>query len=864
MDNIMNSDSWNPRGHRRGRHFVLAQKNDVIELKSMPHTTTITQAREQDSPYAIEYQDILPKGEKTLAGTEEYLQNEADDLEDEDTLFESFGPPEWWPSPVTKHDDVLGYRESDNATAVQLTGLPPAGSATCLQQRSPVSIFDDNDFNQISPSHSLYSPQTGDDDPDRYAREVDDDCISYCTDPEEESLPCSQESVYPRRYAREVDDDSISYCTDPEEEGLPYFQKSICPEDDDRSRDCSSQIPLGPGWVSEYVNRPTNRGDRQAQDADWSSDFEHFDFEVADCHTFIVIELGVKQKIPILYCYSQGIQEVHRRLKIRYGDAHLKEAFAVFHDIMEFNDAALVHGDEAPEWNSWRGDYEYRVEELSNPGEPTGLIVRVKERIKRRDDLAKMLGPRKVKENVQPPGLDKNLIPRGLQSISNPSEGHRLASRDNPKVRRSQKADLKIVKDLHKTQYQKEVVIVGGRDVKEEMANAPFAKSLKTNPFKNIFHRCTRFISFGTSSSAAKTERARREHVTPWDKYESDAPWPIRQEATLPSRNLKHSESTTPLVLGSSTSGYAPTLRKSKSSVAIKPLKKTKNSSMVVQSGDVPALKKSKSFMAFKPLKKKVSFAAVQSDRDPRGPVARTLPTLEEVRTTVVTPPSALANSDLPLRVTQLGSSVHFLTPEEHMAAARHREGKAAARARQRPEVTKTPEIAEKVEAFRRLQRQPPVIDALPAPIDKQSAGAGDDPTDLYDHPLTPLLPEPLTANRRRVVRPVPDDDFDDTVVTAPRPRVTMAQRNEEFGWHVPTAGQVRLRPRRVADPMTPSPELMAPVRTRHIEDRFNPESFGLGRRDRPENVVITQHKVKQVYIQQPGLWTPKTSEINY
>ena len=449
---------------------------------------------------------------------------------------------------------------------------------------------------------------------------------------------------------------------------------------------------------------------------------------------------------------------------------------------------------------------------MTKPTVPTGQVIKVGDRIKRREDLVQRLGKKKSRAHIQTPGLDINRIPQGLQSLANPSEGERLASQDSPKVRRSQKADLKIVQDIQSQQFQKELVLTGSRDVTSEMLKAPFTKGLKKGSVKRLFHSASTIFSRSRSSSVQKKEQV--ESITPWEAYEDNAPSFDRQDAIL-TVHSQYSES-------SSVNPHVKSVRKSKSTVAIKTLKK-KISSLSVKRNE----------------RENVIGLGIFTGQP--------LPISETATVTIVTPPPVLAGTDVPLRETQLTSPVHCLTPAEHLAAAEIRKGGGSPCPRQ---------------GIR--QRQPVVADSPPVPDNNLCEVANDSAKDPYYRPHTPLLPESILPIRRRVVRDVADDEFDDTVVPPPRPRVTIEQHNEEFGYHVPSTQQVRPRPPRPVDPMTPSPELMRDVRPRHIEDPFNAASFGLGRRNRPENVVITRQKVKEVYRRQPGEWTPKTSEIEY
>ncbi|MCJ1383686.1 hypothetical protein MMC17_006800 [Xylographa soralifera] len=783
MENIMHPDFSILRRHRRARHEVAAQEGHFFEHETTQPTAIAVEAQGHNISALSEYDEFGGRDEATLGFHEDIVKNEASLPEDEDTLLDDgFGPPDWASIFAIKHN---------------------------------------NRFSQISPSRSIYRVETEDEGSVLCDDEADDAATSFCTDPEEEEEEEEEEAVL-----CEQEPSCQAYDDLEKEAALHCFPEPLCQAYDDRSRIFSPRMPLGPGWLSTFINTPTSRGDREAKDADWESIIEEADFEVEDCHNFITLELGQRKQIPMKYEYSQAIEEVHRRLRHRYGDADFMKAIEVFHNIMQFKDADLVHSDEAPEWNSWRGEYKKRMEDA------TKVIA-----------LA---------------DLGASPVPHGLPTVSHQSDGSHLASHTKSKATRSRRTVLKIVKNAHKKGYQ-DVDIPTGRDVTKVLANASFMKNLKPNPVMNVLNKCTSVWSSGKSSSMTKeerAERAERKKIAPWDKHNSAAP--AVQGDFVPAYDQDPRAPSVPLVPGPHTAGRVAALKNSKSTVSFKPVKKSKSS------------------ISFRLLMKKKSSVAVQTEQ---AASAKGLgltfgtpdPAEEEVRVTFITPPTALG-ADVPRRSTQLQSTVHFLTPEEHTAAAQRREGRQppGLRHRRQQNAERTPEIADQVEKFRKRQREADSTELSPFP-EKAAEQGSEHEGDPYDHPLTPLLPESILllpesniTNRRRVVKPTPDDDFDDTVVYAPRPRVSMAQRNEDFGWHVPGEAQVRLRPRRVPDPMTPSPELMEHVRPRHNEDRFNPELFGLGRRRRPENVLITQHKVKQVYIQQPGVWTPKFSEINF
>ena len=475
---------------------------------------------------------------------------------------------------------------------------------------------------------------------------------------------------------------------------------------------------------------------------------------------------------------------------------------------------------------------------------PIGLVLKPKSRVQRHDTMAKILRKAKAREDPKAPGLDEYRVPQGTHALANPSAGRRLASQTNPKVSRSRRVDFKIFKNIHKKYFEKEVEVSGILNVTKKLRRSSFVTNMEPHPVKATFRKCVRYFSRGKSSSMTTAERAEQaEHdiIAPWEEFESKAP--MFQDVKIPASDRDPGAQSVPVVSVSRTVGrYA-------------------------------AVKKSMSIASFTSRLKKKWWVTAQNEqaatvKDSGLTFEPSLPAIEEVRATFVTP-TPILGPDVPARITQLRSVVHLLTPEEHIAAARQREqlliwGHSSQN--QNVETTpKTLEIAETVKAFEQHQ-------GWSGTVESSAEHRSEADVDPYDRAITPLLPEsivqfpePNIAIRRRVVRPISnDDDSDDTMVPLPRPRVSIAQRNQEFGWHVPGEAQVQHRPRRAPDPMTPSPELMEHVQFRHVEGRFDPEAFGLGRRRRPENVVVTRHKVKQVYIQQPGLWTPKTSEINF
>ncbi|MCJ1288192.1 hypothetical protein MMC26_007547, partial [Xylographa opegraphella] len=719
-------------------------------------------------------------------------------------------------------------------------------------------------------------------------------------------------------------------------------------------------------WLSDFIDIPTSRADLEAKAADWSSIVDQVDFELEDCHDFITLELGIRMQLPMKYELTQGIEEVYRKLNHRYGFVDLSKALAVFHDIMQFQDVDLVHGDESPQWNSWRGEYGRKIKTSAS------LIANAKTHLQRYNNPVSpgntdnLISIAAVAEGVQGPDVNLHYLSQDLRTIPNSSAGEHCATQPDPKVIRPRGFGLKSAKNARKQRYKAEVEVPGSVNRTKEMANAEFVKKMK--PIRYISHqrKVANFLSanaYRPVTEAQQAKQAQIKEITPWEDFEHEAP--TFQDSVNPPCDQSSGAPAGPPVRGSGIVRGLVALKKSMSNISLKS-SRTKNSRTVtVQSQQV----------------------AVAEDSGTGLGSGPPLATVEEENTTFRTPTPTLAPNFVE-RTTQLDSRVHYRTPEEHTAALKGRAGHEASGINQRyfQFAVTTPAVKKRVKSLG-MQNEtgsiktsahhgvktgidpqnsplssplPESITVLPEsnstdhiqfrdssilnPMQSSNSNTGnrgqdgnpssdedsddtvvpvhrcrrprptpwppgsnitdhielsestithgrraadkvqdkdsDDTVEPADRRLTPLLPEltfPLLnstnnmqspektiLHRRRIFRPVPDDDFDDSSFFAPRPRVDVAQRNREYGLHVPGEAQVQLRPRRAPDPMTPSQEMMENVRPCQVEGQFDPEEFGLGPRRRPENVVVTQHKVKQVYIQQPHLWTPKTSEINF
>ncbi|KAI9790891.1 MAG: hypothetical protein M1816_004652 [Peltula sp. TS41687] len=106
----------------------------------------------------------------------------------------------------------------------------------------------------------------------------------------------------------------------------------------------------------------------------WSDSF-HNEFDEDDCREFLAYELG--EEIPRLYRYARGIDEVRKRVILRYGDFNYGRAMGIFIQLLESEDCASGLGDTGDHWRSWRHDYKNRNEDLENPDTPhfPGLVL---------------------------------------------------------------------------------------------------------------------------------------------------------------------------------------------------------------------------------------------------------------------------------------------------------------------------------------------------------------------------------------------------------------------------------------------------------------------------------------------------------
>ena len=87
------------------------------------------------------------------------------------------------------------------------------------------------------------------------------------------------------------------------------------------------------------------------------------DYEEEACRDFLVHEIGVE--IPRFYRYAEGIEEVRRRILLRYGDVGYAKALGIFTELLERDDNASGLGDDGDLWRSWRHDYKRRGVSIS-------------------------------------------------------------------------------------------------------------------------------------------------------------------------------------------------------------------------------------------------------------------------------------------------------------------------------------------------------------------------------------------------------------------------------------------------------------------------------------------------------------------
>ena len=78
-------------------------------------------------------------------------------------------------------------------------------------------------------------------------------------------------------------------------------------------------------------------------------------FDEERCRDFLVHELGIE--IARSYRYSEGIHEVRRRVKKRFGDDDYVNVMRLFDELLESDDNAAGLGDDGDLWRSWRHEY---------------------------------------------------------------------------------------------------------------------------------------------------------------------------------------------------------------------------------------------------------------------------------------------------------------------------------------------------------------------------------------------------------------------------------------------------------------------------------------------------------------------------
>ena len=71
------------------------------------------------------------------------------------------------------------------------------------------------------------------------------------------------------------------------------------------------------------------------------------------CRDFINLQLGHEDRLPILYRYDQGVDEVRQRLILRFGDTNYSKAMGIFVSIMR-DGRNSGFGDDEDVWQSWR------------------------------------------------------------------------------------------------------------------------------------------------------------------------------------------------------------------------------------------------------------------------------------------------------------------------------------------------------------------------------------------------------------------------------------------------------------------------------------------------------------------------------
>lgn len=91
-------------------------------------------------------------------------------------------------------------------------------------------------------------------------------------------------------------------------------------------------------------------------------------FDEERCRDFLVHELGIE--IARSYRYSEGIHEVRRRVKKRFGDDDYVNVMRLFDELLESDDNAAGLGDDGDLWRSWRHEYKLHKDGLEIPGAP--------------------------------------------------------------------------------------------------------------------------------------------------------------------------------------------------------------------------------------------------------------------------------------------------------------------------------------------------------------------------------------------------------------------------------------------------------------------------------------------------------------
>jgi len=72
-----------------------------------------------------------------------------------------------------------------------------------------------------------------------------------------------------------------------------------------------------------------------------------------DLRDFIVFELGVVERLPILLKYAEGMLLVLERVTEQYGGENVQKALDIVCDLIENRDHANGMGDEGDCWAAW-------------------------------------------------------------------------------------------------------------------------------------------------------------------------------------------------------------------------------------------------------------------------------------------------------------------------------------------------------------------------------------------------------------------------------------------------------------------------------------------------------------------------------